>query len=190
MTPSPAGSQGGNTPARPPHPSPTLFGQAGGPAPNIWRMHDIRIHFTSSADKGQRVSLTDGNGQPIGVALPFTLALADADYANLRWYLEEYMELPDGGAVVRAQRIEAQLSAWGRQLHDAVFAAPENQAALQRLLAAAEPRQLTLATRDPALLRLPWELMTDAAGSLALRVSIRRQLEAPEALIAREVPLQ
>ena len=31
--------------------------------------------------------------------------------------------------------------------------------------------------------------MTDAAGSLALRVSIRRQLEAPEALIAREVQL-
>jgi hypothetical protein len=24
---------------------------------------------------------------------------------DLRWYLEEYMELPDGGAVVRARRI-------------------------------------------------------------------------------------
>ena len=137
-------------------------------------MQEIRIHFTPSAGNGQVVALTDGNDQPIGVALPFTLALDDGDYANLRWYLEEYMELPDGGAVVRAQGIEAQLSTWGRQLHDAVFAAPQNQAALQRLLAAAEPRQLTLATSDPALLRLPWELMTDAAGSLALRVSIRR----------------
>ena len=153
-------------------------------------MQDIRIHFTPSDGGGQVVALTDGNDQAIGIAQPFTISLADDDYADLRWYLEAYMELPDGGAVVRAQRIEAQLSTWGRQLHDAVFAAPENQAALQRLLAADEPRQLTLATRDPALLRLPWELMTDAAGSLALRVSIRRQLAPPQALIAREVPLQ
>ena len=90
-------------------------------------MHDIRIHFTPSAGNGQLVSLTDGNGQPIGIALPFTLALTDDDYAKLRWYLEDYMELPDGGAVVRAQRIEAQLSDWGRQLHDAVFAAPRTR---------------------------------------------------------------
>lgn len=152
-------------------------------------MQDIRIHFPPSAGNGQFVALTDGKRQPIGIALPFTLLLDDDDYAKLRWYLEDYMALPDGGAVVRAQRIEAQLSTWGRQLHDAVFAAPENQAALQRLLAADEPRQLTLATSDPALLRLPWELMSDAAGSLALRVSIRRQLEAPEALLAREVQL-
>ena len=51
-------------------------------------MQDIRIHFRPSAGKGQLVSLTDGNGQPIGVALPFTLSLDDDDYANLSWYLE------------------------------------------------------------------------------------------------------
>ena len=49
-------------------------------------------------------------------------------------------------------------------------------ATLDRLLNANEPRELTIATSDPALLRLPWELMADAAGSLALRVSVRRQL--------------
>jgi len=32
--------------------------------------------------------------------------ITDEDFDNLRWYLEEYMELPDGGAVVRAERID------------------------------------------------------------------------------------
>lgn len=120
----------------------------------------------------------------------FTPFLKDADYDNLRWYLEEYMELPDGGAVVRAERIETDLLKWGHQLHDAIFSAHENRAALARLLNANEPRELTIATSDPALLRLPWELMTDATGSLALRVSVRRQLEVPEKnLTARDVKL-
>ncbi len=37
-----------------------------------------------------------------------------------------------------------------------------------------------MATQDPMLLRLPWELMADGAGRLAQRVSVRRQLEEPE----------
>ncbi|MCG6861767.1 MAG: hypothetical protein LJE70_10885 [Chromatiaceae bacterium] len=31
------------------------------------------------------------------------------------------MDLPDGGAVVRANRIEERLKQWGRRLHDALF---------------------------------------------------------------------
>ncbi len=152
-------------------------------------MQEIRILFSRSDGNACRLTLTDGGGKSIGVEVPFTPFLSDDDYSNLRWYLEEYMELPDGGAVVRAERIESDLANWGRQLHDAVFSAPENQAALQLLLGAKEPRELTIATDDPALLRLPWELMADSAGSLALRVSIRRQLSTPEKLIPREVKL-
>ena len=150
-------------------------------------MQEIRILFAPLADDSRQVRLTDGDGKPLGVAQPFTLTLTDDDYDDLRWYLEAYMELPDGGAVIRAQRIEARLTQWGRQLHAAIFAAPENHAALQLLLAAEEPRQLSIATDDSTLLRLPWELMADAAGNLALRVSIRRQLSAPQALTPREV---
>jgi tetratricopeptide (TPR) repeat protein len=152
-------------------------------------MQEIRILFSPAAGNGHRVSLTDGEGNGVGIEVPFTPFLTDEDFDNLRWYLEEYMELPDGGAVVRAHGVEADLLKWGHQLHDAVFAAPENHDALQGLLAAPEPRELTIATDRSDLLRLPWELMSDSAGSLALRVSIRRQLTAPEALIPREVQL-
>ncbi|MBX7211537.1 MAG: CHAT domain-containing protein [Verrucomicrobiaceae bacterium] len=152
-------------------------------------MQELRLLFSPSDGNEHRISLTAGDGKSIGVEVPFTPFLTEENFADLRWYLETYMELPDGGAVVRAERIEAEIARWGHQLHDAVFSALENKAALKALLDAPEPRELTIATSDPALLRLPWELMADAAGSLALRVSIRRQLSEPEKLLPREVQL-
>src|SRR6185436_18481428 len=65
----------------------------------------------------------------------------------------------------------------------------DNRDFLRDLLAGPEPRQLTIATRVPALLRLPWELMSDEAGSLAQRLSVRRQLEEPEETTPRPAQL-
>lgn len=140
-------------------------------------MTDLRITFPGGAEVGYRAQITDADGSKLGVEVPFTLLLSADDYEDLRWYLEDYMDLPDGGAVTRARRIERNLERWGRNLHDALFTAAENRDLLRRLLAGPEPRELTIATREPALLRLPWELMADDAGSLAQRVSVRRQLE-------------
>ncbi|MFL6259282.1 MAG: CHAT domain-containing protein [Thermoanaerobaculia bacterium] len=151
-------------------------------------MKDLRVLFTT-ADPGYLAHLADAEGNRLGVEVPFTPFLAESDYDDLRWYLEEYMELPDGGAVVRARRIEGNLDQWGLRLHDALFTAPENRALLKELLAGPEPRELTLATRDPELLRLPWELMADEGGSLAQRVSVRRQLETPEKTTPRPAHL-
>jgi hypothetical protein len=143
-------------------------------------MQEIRVLFEADGDDAFRAQLTDAGGLPIGVACPFTPPLDDADYDSLRWYLEEFMDLPDGGAVVRAQQVEKQLDGWSRRLFDAIFGPAENGQVLRQLLAAPEPRQLTIATDKSVLLRLPWELMADDAGSLAQRVSVRRQLAKPE----------
>ncbi len=152
-------------------------------------MQDLRVLFDSIADHGYRAHLADAEGHRLGVEVPFTPFLDDGDYEDLRWYLEDYMDLPDGGAIVRAQRIEGNLDLWGRRLHDDLFTAPENRDLLNQLLKGPEPRELTLATRNPDLLRLPWELMADGAGSLAQRVSVRRQLEAPEKTTPRPAQL-
>src|SRR5438067_11470432 len=120
-------------------------------------MNELRVLFTAAKDQGYLCRLADAGGSPLGVAVPFTPFLTEDDYEDLRWYLEDYMELPDGGAVTRARHIEADLERWGRTLHDALFATRENRDVLKRLLAGPEPRELTLATQDPALLRLPWE---------------------------------
>lgn len=152
-------------------------------------MNDLRVLFVPAADKAYHVQLADADGKRLGVEVPLTPFLAEDDYEDLRWYLEEYMELPDGGAITRAQRIEQDLEDWGRKLYDIPFAAAENRAVLGQLLAGPEPRTLTIATRDPALLRLPWELMADDAGSLAQRLSVRRQLEEPEKATPRPAQL-
>ena len=151
--------------------------------------HEIRVRFTPGDDGQFRVQLTDSKGVAGGTAADFAPSLTDEDYENLRWYLEEYMDLPDGGAVVRAGAIEQQLHQWGHRLYGALFAAPENRALLGELLKSPEPRLLTIATDQSTLLRLPWELLADDAGTLAQRVSVRRQLETPEENEPRPVAL-
>src|SRR3954466_13718568 len=120
-------------------------------------MGDLRVLFDVAEDDGYRAHLSDAGGNTLGVEVPFKPFLSEDDYDGLRWYLEDYMDLPDGGAIVRARRIEEDLGRWGRRLYDALFAAPETRALLDGLLAGPEPRTLTLATQEPALLRLPWE---------------------------------
>lgn len=152
-------------------------------------MQDLRVLFDPALEGGYRAHLADAEGHRLGVEVPFTPFLDDGDYEDLRWYLEDYMDLPDGGAIVRAERIERNLGLWGRRLHDDLFTAPENRDLLSQLLKGSEPRELTLATQESALLRLPWELMADAKGSLAQRLSVRRQLETPEKAAPRPAQL-
>src|SRR5437763_937580 len=153
-------------------------------------MSELRIvfqHDQLAASCMVQVVSGDTSTEPI----PFAFSLATRDYENLRWYLEDFLDLPDGGSVVRAQSVEAKLKEWGHQLHHATFGAAANQTLLAQLLAAPEPRLLTIGTADPTLLRLPWELIADASGPLAHRLSVRRQLANPmppkEPLVEREV---
>ena len=152
-------------------------------------MSELRILFGQAAGHGDltvRVVPTSGNASE---AIPFQPFLTDADYEDLRWYLEEFMDLPMGGAEVRAHRVEAALRQWGHQLCDAIFPAGPNRALLDALLAQPEPRLLTVGTDDRNLLRLPWELLADDAGILASRVSVRRQLAQPKAPVPRAAVL-
>jgi hypothetical protein len=84
-------------------------------------MQDLRVLFTDAGDGSYRAQLADAQGRRLGVEVPFAPFLTESDYEDLRWSLEEYMDLPDGGAVVRAQRIERELERWGRELYDALF---------------------------------------------------------------------
>jgi hypothetical protein len=83
-----------------------------------------------------------------GDAVPLTFDLDDDQHADLRWYLEEYMDLPDHGSRVRAQRIKRQIEAWGRALYDDVFAPQANADLLGYLLDGDGQPKLTVATDD------------------------------------------
>ncbi len=133
-------------------------------------------------------------GGDTGEPQPFELFLTDDDYEDLRWYLEEYMDFPTGGAVVRAERIERSLIEWGRKLFDAVFDSGDHRELFNALVDGPAPRLLTVGTKDLEVLRLPWELMADSRGPLTRRgVTLRRQLETarrPEAYETGTLPLR
>src|SRR2546423_692800 len=97
-------------------------------------MNELRLLFHPTADNEYRVQLQHSTGGDTQGSQPFTPFLEDKDYEDLRWYLEDFLDLPDGGAVHRAARIEGQLQHWGRQPYYAVFAAPAYQEFLQRAL--------------------------------------------------------
>ncbi|HSJ74826.1 MAG TPA: hypothetical protein VK899_01360 [Gemmatimonadales bacterium] len=62
-------------------------------------MNELRVLFADGPDQDYRAQLADAEGRRLGVEAPFTPFLSEDDYEDLRWYLEEYMDLPDGGAV-------------------------------------------------------------------------------------------
>ena len=92
--------------------------------------------------------------------------LDDEALENLRWYLEDYLRAPFGVWEDRGPRIAAQLAEWGEAVFASVFGSGPSRDAYQR----ARDRQLELVFRSgsPGLLGLPWELMRDPDGPVAL----------------------
>jgi tetratricopeptide (TPR) repeat protein len=144
-------------------------------------MAELRLVFQPiDTTMSVRVDLSGSDGSSLsgGAPQPFAFQLTPEDYADLRWYLEEYMDLPIGGSVLRARRVEGLLSDWGRGLYRAVFDYGDHRDLIRDFLRAAPPRLLTIASSHGDILRLPWELLADERGALTRRdVTIRRQLE-------------
>jgi hypothetical protein len=141
-------------------------------------LNELRLLFARNGDALTYRIATSWGGDA-GEPQPFVPFLDDKDYDDLRWYLEEYMDLPTGGALVRAARIERALTEWGKRLFDALFARGDHRDLYRELLRRPAPRLLTVGTKNLDILRLPWELVAEGdRGPLTrLGVTIRRQLE-------------
>jgi tetratricopeptide (TPR) repeat protein len=90
----------------------------------------------------------------------------------LHWYLHSYRRWPTNPVRQFAQRVDALFESWGQALYQATLASPGMAALTAEWRKAPEPcqRQLMLRTADEpdaaALLDLPWEFLSDAAGFL------------------------
>jgi len=98
-------------------------------------------------------------------ALPVREGMTSAQRAELRWYVEEFMDLPEGGNVERARRVEESLVRYGGGLWEGLEHAGVIWHWLGAVQAAGEGRlELRADARaDEIALRTPWELMR--AGS-------------------------
>jgi hypothetical protein len=91
----------------------------------------------------------------------------DADaLEDLRWYLEDYLLAPYGIWEDRGPAIREKLTEWGDQVFRSVFGAGLARDAYQR--ARDKGLEVVFRSAEPGLLGLPWELMRDGAGPVAL----------------------
>ncbi|NQT13535.1 MAG: CHAT domain-containing protein, partial [Planctomycetes bacterium] len=96
---------------------------------------------------------------------PVREGMTSKQRAEVRWYVEQYMDLPEGGNATRAAALEKELAAYGHALWDGL----KSDVVLQWLgvvEAAGEGRlELRAATpRDEGAFRTPWELMRVGGG--------------------------
>jgi len=109
--------------------------------------------------------------------------LTKEEREELRWYLEEYWLWPFAEFAKKGKRVEGLLSNVGLRLYEAVFSSIKADRILQawRLKQPKQPHQISIISHVPAALTLPWELLHDAQGFLALRsISIVRRLPQDE----------
>jgi tetratricopeptide (TPR) repeat protein len=95
--------------------------------------------------------------------------LDDGALEDLRWYLEDYLRAPFGVWEDRGPQIQGRLAEWGQAVFASVFGSGPARDAYQR----ARDRGLELVFRSasPGPLGLPWELMRDPAGPVALNLA-------------------
>lgn len=125
--------------------------------------------------------------------IPFADPLTAKDRAELRWYLEEYLDFPYGAERNRAEKVEARMNEWGESLFTQVFIKteedPDPRAFYQEALREGlEQCELCITSEDPEFLNIPWELIRDPtpgrgflSTSLAglYRQRVGQRIEAP-----------
>jgi hypothetical protein len=141
--------------------------------------YQIRLIVGRDGD-GYAARWIEQDGQT-SAPFPLTLPLTEERAADLRWYLETYVQFPGAGDHARAAGIEARFKEWGQALFDALFGSAEGTHVYRTLLDAAAKRRnclLTIGASESQILIQPWEMMRDKRGPLALQgITIRRQLQ-------------
>jgi tetratricopeptide (TPR) repeat protein len=147
-----------------------------------------RLLVDLDADGQARVATWPDGGLPEEVSrAPLEWPL-DADaLEELRWYLEDYLLAPYGVWEDRGPAIKEKLPRWGEQVFGAVFADGPARFAYER--ARRQGIDLVFRSAEPALLGLPWELMRDGAGPVAMgKGGISRSLPVVGGADTLEVP--
>ena len=77
---------------------------------------ELRLLFAGDGQEGFTVRAEPSWAPGLCPAAALGPLLDNDDYEELRWYLVDYLALPDGGSTVRARRVERSIGQWGRAL--------------------------------------------------------------------------
>jgi tetratricopeptide (TPR) repeat protein len=96
---------------------------------------------------------------------------------DLRWYLEQFLELPLGAYLDTAERVQTTLQEWGSACFDSLFQKQARDWFQDARRQGLENLTLKIASNDPRVLAWPWEALHDPeGGTLAHHCRIERQL--------------
>ncbi len=144
-------------------------------------MHMLRLSQNAEGDGVYRVEIAlEREGEPRQTATArFSFELTAQDEADLRWYLEDYLQWPHHPAPVIAERVEQRMEQLGTELFRAIFQgddARELWSAIRRDLASTRVEIITSVEEATSI---PWELLrdprTDVAFALGAHSFVRAQ---------------
>ncbi|MFJ9524433.1 tetratricopeptide repeat protein [Streptomyces cyaneofuscatus] len=98
--------------------------------------------------------------RPVGDPVELVWPLTDDDLTDLRWYLEQYLEVPTGVYEERGARVAGLLPSWGEQIFTAVFPAGPARDAYVDARAQGGPVEIVFLSSSAQQLGRPWELMS------------------------------
>ncbi|MFD5030005.1 tetratricopeptide repeat protein [Streptomyces sp. NPDC058405] len=102
----------------------------------------------------------DAAGESVESGWPLTAA----ELEELRWYLEDFLEVPFGVYEERGSQAASRLRAWGQAMFTALFGSGQARDAYVKVRARAirpGSMEIVLRSSEPARLGLPWELLCD-----------------------------
>ena len=145
----------------------------------------IRHIEASDPPQFQVVRLKDGKTTaPAAIVSPASTPVKDLPNSNLsaelRWYLEEFLDYPFPPVTDRAEHVQDALRGWGEQAFTALFGTGSGRDFYHDAYREGlENLDLRIASDHPGVLAWPWEALADPqqAGALAHHCRIERQLD-------------
>ncbi|GBC60613.1 hypothetical protein DENIS_1570 [Desulfonema ishimotonii] len=144
-------------------------------------------HVSSEPDRFQVFRLKDSKStpEPVEITPPDTFPVEGRPNthltADLRWYLENFLDYPFHPDTDVADRVLDSLKAWGEQAFDALFGDRDGSLMLHDATQRGyQALHLQISGDDPRILAWPWEALRDPkAGVFAHICQIERRLNTP-----------
>lgn len=156
-------------------------------------MLQLRIKQHAMAEGRHRVDLElTGDGAPRAATCTFAFGLSPQDEADLRWYLEDFLQYPQEPAPMIARRVEGRMAEVGAELFKAVFQANEDA---RRVWSRVEDRlpetRIEIISGVTEAATIPWELLREPAADAALALTAHSFVRAqPNTARAPRLPVQ
>ena len=140
---------------------------------------NYRVDLEFEVEKAPRQTATE----------TFRFSLDDQVQADLRWYLEDYLQFPQDPAPKVAARVEQRIAEIGRDLFDKVFHSNKARDEWAKLREKLDDTHVEVVTSVEGAAAIPWELIRDRTTdvALALRAAVFARAH-PESAQQPELP--